>query len=338
MAKVTVLMPTYNVAPYVCQAVESVLQQTFSDFLLLVIDDCSADDTVAIVRSIKDPRIRIVQNERNLGLAENLNRGLELTDTELVARMDGDDIALPHWLQSEVDYLDAHPNVGVCGGGFERFGSVTSLVRFPENHEDIAANMLFECTIAVPTFRMDIVREHGLRYRSEDFPAEDYGFWVEMLKFTQFHNISDTLFRYRMHPSQICSSRQEEQRAKVDTVRRKMLFRMSDELSDNDLQYFCNTFALHIIASRDDLRQRLAFANRLVSLNSKTQHIDPQSLLARLKKHLRLALYHTATSTTFSDGYSIGRYIQYLQSGLALKTGYRLESKILIKSMLHSKQ
>ena len=85
MHKVTVLMPTYNVAPYVREAIQSVLKQTYRDFELLVIDDCSSDETVEVVGSIDDPRIRIVQNEKNVGLAENLNRGLSHITTEYVA-------------------------------------------------------------------------------------------------------------------------------------------------------------------------------------------------------------------------------------------------------------
>ena len=82
MPRVTVLMPTYNVAPYVREAIDSVMQQTYTDFELLVIDDCSTDDTVSVVRSIDDPRIHIVQNEKNVGLAKNLNRGLSHITTE----------------------------------------------------------------------------------------------------------------------------------------------------------------------------------------------------------------------------------------------------------------
>ena len=194
MVKVTVLMPTYNVAPYVKEAIESVLQQTYRDFELLVIDDCSTDNTVAIVRQINDPRIRVVQNERNLGLAENLNRGLSLISTEYVSRMDGDDIAEPQWLEREVSILDSHPDIGICGGGFERFGSCKSLVRFPEHHEDCLTNMLFECSIIVPTFRMSLYRDRGLRYRTDAFPAEDYQFWAECLRIAKAHNIQETLF------------------------------------------------------------------------------------------------------------------------------------------------
>ena len=182
-------MPTYNVAPWVDEAIQSVLKQTYRDFELLVIDDCSTDDTVSVVRSIDDPRIRIIQNEKNVGLAENLNRGLSHISTEYVARMDGDDIAEPFWLEREVAVLDSHPEIGICSAGFERFGTVKSLVRFPERHEDCMANMLFECSVIVPTFRMSLYRDHGLRYSSEAFPAEDYRFWAECLRVTRVYNI-----------------------------------------------------------------------------------------------------------------------------------------------------
>ena len=77
MKRLTVLMPVYNVAPYVADAIESVLSQSYSDFDLLVLDDCSTDNTVDIVNSFKDSRIRLVRNEVNLGLAENLTRGYQ---------------------------------------------------------------------------------------------------------------------------------------------------------------------------------------------------------------------------------------------------------------------
>ena len=106
MPRVTVLMPTYNVAPWVEEAIHSVLRQTYRDFELLVVDDASTDDTLDRVRSIDDPRIRIASFPNNVGLSENLNRGLDIIDTELVARMDGDDIAEPDWLETGIHVLD----------------------------------------------------------------------------------------------------------------------------------------------------------------------------------------------------------------------------------------
>lgn len=330
-------MPTYNVAPYVKEAVESVLRQSYADFELLVIDDCSTDGTLDVVRVIDDPRIRIVQNERNLGLADNLNRGLSLIDTELVARMDGDDIAEPHWLKSEVDYLDAHPEVGICGGGFVRFGTVNTMVRMPEKPEEINVQMLMQCSIIVPTFRMSLYRDHGLRYRSDAFPAEDYRFWADCLRVTKAYNIQDTLFHYRMHPSQICSSMVTKQKEKVNEVRHYMLDLFGESLSNEDREYFIGTFVGGEIREKKDLKRRYDFIDRLVRINRNKQSFDEKTMRRVLCNHVKVDLYNTVIDRYFSEGYSLRAYVRYLTSGLALRTLPRLEIKILVKSVLRRK-
>lgn len=337
MAKVTVLMPTYNVAPYVREAIDSVMQQTYTDFELLVIDDCSTDDTVSVVHSIDDPRIHIIQNEKNVGLAENLNRGLSHITTEYVARMDGDDIAEPFWLEKEVAVLDSHPEIGICSGGFERFGTVKSLVRFPERHEDSMANMLFECSAIVPTFRMSLYRDHGLRYSTEAFPAEDYRFWAECLRLTKMYNIQETLFHYRMHPTQICTARREEQQRKVAQVRRYMLEWLSPDFSEEEKTYYTCQFMAPQITSRQDYQERQAFCQKMIEKNRSVGHFDENPLRRRLDKHLTLTLYSTIVERYFNGGYSIPKYLHYLFSGLALRTGRHYESRFLLKSILHKK-
>ena len=335
--KVTVLMPTYNVEPYVREAVESVMAQTFTDFQLLVIDDCSTDETVEVVRTIDDPRIHIVQNEKNVGLAENLNRGLALIDTELVARMDGDDIAEPYWLEHEVAILDNHPEIGICSGGFERFGTSTSLVRFPEHHTDIMANMLFECSVIVPTFRMSLYRDHGLRYRTDAFPAEDYRFWAECLRITKIYNLQETLFHYRMHPTQICTARREEQQRKVAEVRRYMLEWLSPDFSEEEKNYYTGQFMTPQIASRQDYLDRQDFCGKLVAKNRSVGHYNEPALRKGLDKRLTLTLYSTIVERYFNGGYSIPKHLHYLTSGLALRTGWHYESRFLLKSLLGRK-
>lgn len=337
MAKVTVLMPTYNVAPYVKEAIDSVLQQTYNDFELLIIDDCSTDDTISVVRGINDPRIRIVQNDKNVGLAENLNRGLSYIFTEYVARMDGDDIAEPFWLEREVAILDSHPDIGICSGGFERFGTVKSLVRFPEQHEDCMANMLFECSVIVPTFRMSLYRDYGLRYNTDAFPAEDYRFWAECLRVTRIYNIQETLFHYRMHPTQICTARREEQQRKVAQVRRYMLEWLSEDFAEEEKVYYTGSFMATQIASKQDLHERKAFCRKMIDKNRSVGHFDDEALRRRLDKHLRLTLYSTIVERYFDGGYSIPRYLRYLIDGLALHTGSKYETKFLLKSLLHKK-
>ena len=333
MAKVTVLMPTYNVAPYVKEAIDSVLRQTYTDFELLVIDDCSTDNTIKVVQDIDDPRIRLVENENNIGLAENLNRGLSLVTTEYAARMDGDDIAEPYWLESEISFLETHLDIGVCGGGGIRFGTSNSTIRFPEWHDDIVANMLFQCTIIVPTFRMSLYRDYGLRYRVDAFPAEDYRFWADTLAVTQLHNIGEPLFRYRMHNTQICSSKREEQELKVAEVRKYMFHYLGKKITKDDEDYFIDAYQ-QPISSPSDWRQRCHFNHRILKIND-GGFITTDALRQRLHFHLQQTLYYTVTERYFLHGYSVKKYIHYLFSGLALRTGWHYELRFLAKSILH---
>ena len=330
-------MPTYNVAPYVKEAIDSVFRQTYVDFELLVVDDCSTDNTLEVVRGINDPRIRIAAFPDNVGLAENLNRGLALIDTEYVARMDGDDIAEPFWLEKEVGVLDAHPEIGICSGGFERFGTVKSLVRFPARHEDCLANMLFECSVIVPVFRMSIYREQGLRYRTDAFPAEDYRFWAECLRVKKMYNVQETVFRYRMHPSQICTARRLEQVKKVAEVRRYMLEWLSPDFSEEETAYYTGRFMSPSIDSKADYEERKVFCDKMIAKNREIGHFEEAALRQRLDKHLRLNLYSSVVGRFFKDGYSLSSYFRYLRSGLALKTGSRYETKFLLKSLLRRK-
>lgn len=111
--KISVIMPAYNAEQYISEAIESILNQTYSNFEFIIIDDGSTDRTVEMVQSYSDPRIRFVQNEHNLGVAATLNRGLKLATGEYIARMDADDIALRERFGKQVSFLDMHPEIAV---------------------------------------------------------------------------------------------------------------------------------------------------------------------------------------------------------------------------------
>ena len=121
MPRVSVILPAYNAEAYLKEAIDSILNQTFPDFQLIVINDCSTDGTEEIIRQYADPRLVPVKNEKNLGIAATLNRGLSLAQGDYIARMDADDISLPHRLERQVAYLDAHPDIAVLGTNVETF-------------------------------------------------------------------------------------------------------------------------------------------------------------------------------------------------------------------------
>jgi glycosyltransferase involved in cell wall biosynthesis len=220
--RVTVLVPVYNGAAYLDEAVRSVLDQTFTDFELLIIDDGSTDRSVEIIRGFADPRIRLERNERNLGLIATLNKGLGLAAGDYVARMDCDDVSLPNRLARQVDFMDRHPEVGMAGSWFERLENGGSKrVETPVGDGDIRYFLIFDNTFLHSSmiFRREFLEHHRLRYDPGFVHAEDYEFWVRCGAYTRLANIPEVLVRYRFHPGNISSQFRAEQGATADRVR-----------------------------------------------------------------------------------------------------------------------
>lgn len=199
---VTMLMSVYNGARFLREAVDSILAQTMPDFEFLIVDDGSIDETSAILSSYTDPRIRVVRQE-NQGLAAALNRGLHLAHTELVARMDADDIALPERLEVQLAEYDrlGHPDVmGTAIEVISETGHSVGTRRFPEDHESIIRNLINGGpTLAHPTvlYRKEAVLACG-GYDPAFRTTQDYDLWLRMLPKSQFANSPQCLLRYRL--------------------------------------------------------------------------------------------------------------------------------------------
>ena len=107
-------MPVYNCAEYVAEAIQSILDQTFSNFELIIVDDKSTDETLEVTKIFSDKRIRLIEKPANTGYTESLNLGIELSRGHLIARMDGDDISMPQRFEKQVNFLFENPLVIVC--------------------------------------------------------------------------------------------------------------------------------------------------------------------------------------------------------------------------------
>ena len=204
--KVTVLMPVYNGEQYLLEAVESVLNQSFGDFEFLIINDGSSDRTVSIVESIKDSRIRFEHNAKNIGLIETLNNGLDLAKGEYIARMDCDDICAQNRLEIQVEYLNKHLDVGICGTWIETIGAPGFNVWTPPGmHEEIKCEHLFHNSLYHPTVMMrgSVIKQNDLKYSTEFKHAEDFELWVRSSRITKLNNIAKNLLRHRIHENQI---------------------------------------------------------------------------------------------------------------------------------------
>lgn len=337
MPKVTVLMPVYNVGPYVEESIKSVLNQTYTDFSILVIDDCSTDDTAARVLSIKDPRIRYEKNPHNLGLADNLNRGLSLIDTEYVARFDGDDLAEPDWLQTCMDVLESHPEIGICSSGFEWFGTRNGTVFYPEYHEDSMCQMLFGCTVIIPVFRKAVFDKNDIHYRTSAFPAEDYRVWADCYRVTRVYNNQKVLFHYRMHASQISTEKRQAQIVKKKEVQRVMLEWLNPNMAEDDIRFFIDTFIPGKMQTIDELPEWKAFVEKMIAYNT-LGHFDGDALRCRLIKQVDSAAAAAVFDACFAKRFTLSGWVRWRKSGYASMYSRKKNMKLLIKSILMRKR
>ncbi len=203
MPKVSVLMPVYKTNPqHLSEAIDSILNQTFTDFEFLILDDCPTDKSVEkIVKEYSDKRIKYMRNELNMGISEARNKLIEMAKGEYLAVMDHDDISIPRRFAAEVDYLDKHPNVGVVSTRFDILTDKSHKHSTFSDDHDIKLALMRTCAMLHPAsmIRKSVLLDNNIRYEAEFSPAEDYALFCRLIKYTEFHNISEILFHYRKH-------------------------------------------------------------------------------------------------------------------------------------------
>lgn len=219
MPKVSVLMPVYKTnEKYLRVAIESILDQTFEDFELLILDDCPEDNRENVIKSFSDNRIKYFKNEKNLGITPSRNKLIELAKGEYLAIMDHDDIALPERFEEQVHVLDEHPEIGVVGGWIERFPDI-KIVKYPENNTKIEQYLMQGCAIPHTAAMVRKSVLSNIQYEEKFTPAEDYRLWCHLLGKTQFYNIPKVLMRYRRHEGNTSKSQANKMNAKTKIIR-----------------------------------------------------------------------------------------------------------------------
>ncbi|MCU7551294.1 glycosyltransferase [Chitinophagaceae bacterium LB-8] len=212
--RVTIVMPVYNAEKHLKEAIESILNQTFTDFEFVIINDGSTDQSKEIIISYSsDPRIKYYENDQNIGLIKTLNKGIEIANGEYIARMDADDISFPERLKKQVAYLDKYAEVSIVGTWF-LFSDSKEEVKYPNDHESIKVKLLTGNALGHPTvlMRKSDIQRLELRY-CVDYPeAEDYHLWTNaVMKGLKMANLPEVLLNYRIHNHQVSNVRASKQ-------------------------------------------------------------------------------------------------------------------------------
>lgn len=207
--KLTVVMPVYNGMPYLPQAVDSILKQTYSDFQLVILNDGSKDGSGEYLRTVHDPRVVLIEQE-NRGQGATLNHGLRIADSEYVAYMDADDISLPDRLRQQVEFMDAHPDVVLSGTQLDFLaGEIWQAgMPAPTTHEGILARLRKgQAGFCHPSMilRRDVALAVG------GYPTWTLGLDIEfcllMCEAGKVANLDKVLYQYRFHEGQTSTAK-----------------------------------------------------------------------------------------------------------------------------------
>lgn len=229
--KITILMSVYNGEKYLQEAIESVLNQTFRNFEFLIINDGSTDKSEEIIKSHNDHRIRLIVNEKNIGLISSLNKGLDAARGEYIARMDCDDISLPQRLEKQFNFLKNNPDVGVVASftrEIDEDGKSLSTHwkqdRESISREEIYHNLFFGNCVAHPTVivKKEILNKSNLRYRSDYLDAEDYDLWCRISQIAPIVKMPEPLLHYRRHSKNISISHTKEGKSRSEITAKRI--------------------------------------------------------------------------------------------------------------------
>ena len=222
--KASVLIPVYNGAPFIKEAVESILNQSFTDFELILLNDASPDNSEEIIKTFKDARIRYYRNEKNLGISASRNKLMTLARGEYLIVMDDDDISLPNRLEEQIKFMDSHPDVTMAGSWCELFsrkpdkgiinylkycfynlGWIWTQKNSPGWEEMFCCNPIMHTTSVL---RRQHIEQHQIRYNSDYSPAEDYDLCRQILSAgLKLANIPQLLVKYRWFGSNVSITR-----------------------------------------------------------------------------------------------------------------------------------
>ena len=242
MVSISVVMPVYNTpVPLLKDAVDSILNQTFRDFDFIIIDDGSEGETAVYLDGLDDPRIKLLRNEKNIGITKSLNIGFRAARGKYIARMDGDDISLEERLKKQYAYMESHPDVVLVGCAAEEFGTKKgkkySLLSDPEFYR---IKCLFYYPGPVhPTFfiRKQVLDQYSISYNEELTYAQDYGLLVDISAVPggQVYNLPEVLLKRRNHASRITVQHHDTQKKCTLVTQRKLLRKLLVNVTEEEV-------------------------------------------------------------------------------------------------------
>ncbi|WP_051885670.1 glycosyltransferase family 2 protein [Flavobacterium hydatis] len=287
--KISVIMPVYNAESFLKESIESILNQTYTDFELLILNDKSTDNSLEVIKQCqqKDSRIVIIDKKINVGPANLRNEGMQIAKGDFIALMDADDIALPTRFEKQVEVLKNNPEIGVCGTWFTFFGSKKNkVIRHGEDHDHIKISFLHSCGIGNPTVMLKKEALSGLEFNNDYVPVEDYDLWSRLLPKTKFHNIQESLLNYRLHNNNISKTKIDNVNKSIKRVKANQMTEFGIDPVDAKIDFYINAVSVKRGLLPDEVIEVINASKFLLSQNVKLKNFDHPELEEHIERTL----------------------------------------------------
>jgi len=285
--EVSVVMSVFNGELYLKEAIDSILNQTFTNFEFIIINDASTDNSRAIIENYNDERIRLLDNYNNQGLPQCLNQGIRIANGKYIARMDADDISLPERLKKQVNFMEENLDIGVSGTWVKVIGAGPEWIRqLDTDPETMRCNFIFEHQIVHPTviMRKDLILKYNLYYDTEYVKAQDYELWCRCGKYFKLANIDEVLLVYRQHnTAEIISVFREQQRF-AEMIQLKEIRNLGIEATIEEIELHKEIGLWRIHVDQDFVHKNRMWFIKLIEANSKTNYYPEPAFSENVQK------------------------------------------------------
>ncbi|MBE6813970.1 MAG: glycosyltransferase [Ruminococcaceae bacterium] len=239
MPKVSIVLPTYNGEKYLRESIESIINQTFTDWELIIVNDCSTDSTPQLVNEYarKDKRIRVIHNKLNQKLPNSLNIGFREARGDFLTWTSDDNLYLPEAIGKMCDYLNNHIDIYMVCSNMDLIDLDGNKIR-PFMSYDEKFMYYNDCVGASFMYRREVLEDIG-EYDSTKFLVEDYDYWLRILfRYKKIGHLDETLYLYRTHPGSLTSTRENEIRQQLLKLRKKNFIHLLKYYKNNP-KYLC---------------------------------------------------------------------------------------------------
>lgn len=279
---VSIILPVHNSEQYLRSAIQSILDQTYKNFeLLILISATTNQESLDIINSFSDKRIKLIQRGQGENLPRALNRGIEEAKGEYIARMDADDISMPRRLKEQVHFMNTHSYIGVSGSWYKTIGVKRPYVnKGLTDPEDIRANFLFNTSIAHPSvmLRKSFFEKFRLRYNSSLSHGEDYDLWTRCSAYFPIANVNKVLFLYRIHEKSASHVYEKETKDTASRVKLYLLQKLGLEPTIEEMRIHNSLYPQEKESIGDFIKKEEDWLNKIVKANQQTSIYKNESL------------------------------------------------------------